>query len=187
MHTGYVPSGSVKHPNLGSAIAKEIGTPDHDLPSVVSIGRTIGAGFLGVDYEPFAVQNPGQMPVNVTQQVKTDRFSRRLGVLNKLEEPTSHSEAARRWSLTIDDCMRRRKTSSSVLKRRRRSISPTSPSLSKISTAAANLAKAVCSPVDWWNQVSRLWKSISVTGILTTTILSVSRPFLSNVTPVSQR
>jgi hypothetical protein len=85
MHTGYVPSGSVKHPNLGSAIAKEIGTPDHDLPSVVSIGRTIGAGFLGVDYEPFAVQNPGQMPVNVTQQVKTDRFSRRLGVLNKLE------------------------------------------------------------------------------------------------------
>jgi uncharacterized protein (DUF1501 family) len=52
---------------------------------VVSIGRTIGAGFLGVDYEPFAVQNPGQMPVNVTQQVQTDRFSRRLGVLNKLE------------------------------------------------------------------------------------------------------
>lgn len=85
MHTGYVPSGSVKHPSLGSAIAKEIGSPDHDLPSVVSIGRTIGAGFLGVDYEPFAVQNPGQMPVNVTQQVKTDRFSRRLGVLNKLE------------------------------------------------------------------------------------------------------
>lgn len=86
VHTGYVPSGSVKHPNLGSSIAKEIADPSQDLPSVVSIGRTVGAGFLGVDYEPFAVQNPGQMPVNVTQQVTTDRFSRRLGVLNQLEE-----------------------------------------------------------------------------------------------------
>jgi hypothetical protein len=85
VHTGYVPSGSVKHPSLGSAIAKEIGDPTHDLPSVVSIGRTVGAGFLGVDYEPFAVQNPGQMPVNVTQQVTSDRFSRRLGILNQLE------------------------------------------------------------------------------------------------------
>jgi len=85
VHTGYVPSGSVKHPSLGSAIAKEIGDPSHDLPSVVSIGRTVGAGFLGVDYEPFAVQTPGQIPVNVTQQVTTDRFARRLGVLNQLE------------------------------------------------------------------------------------------------------
>lgn len=85
VHTGYVPSGSVKHPSLGSAIAKEIGDAAHDLPSVVSIGRTIGAGFLGVDYEPFAVQNPGQIPVNVTQQVPTDRFTRRLGVLDQLE------------------------------------------------------------------------------------------------------
>ena len=86
MHTGYVPSGSVKHPSLGSAIAKEIGDPTHDLPAVVSVGRTVGAGFLGVDYEPFAVQNPGQIPQNVTAQVESGRFNRRLGVLNELEE-----------------------------------------------------------------------------------------------------
>ena len=86
MHTGYVPTGSVKHPSLGSAIAKEIGDPAHDLPAVVSVGRTVGAGFLGVDYEPFAVQNPGQIPQNVTSLTDSSRFNRRLGVLNELEQ-----------------------------------------------------------------------------------------------------
>lgn len=85
MHTGYVPSGSVKHPSFGSAIAKEIGDVAHDLPAVVSMGRTVGAGFLGVDYEPFAVQTPGQMPQNVTALVDSCRFNRRLGVLDELE------------------------------------------------------------------------------------------------------
>lgn len=85
MHTGYVPSGSVKHPSLGSAIAKEIGDSDLELPAVVSIGRTVGAGFLGVDYEPFAVQTPGQIPQNVTLQVDSSRFNKRLGVLDELE------------------------------------------------------------------------------------------------------
>lgn len=86
LHTGYVPSGSVKHPSFGSAIAKEIGDPTHDLPAVVSMGRTIGAGFLGVDYEPFAVQNPGQVPQNVTPLVESNRFNSRLAVLNELEQ-----------------------------------------------------------------------------------------------------
>lgn len=86
LHTGYVPSGSVKHPSFGSAIAKEIGDPTHDLPAVVSMGRTVGAGFLGVDYEPFAVQNPGQVPQNVTPLVESNRFNSRLAVLNELEQ-----------------------------------------------------------------------------------------------------
>lgn len=86
MHTGYAPSGSVKHPNLGSAIAKEIGDPAHDLPAVVSVGRTVGAGFLGVDYEPFAVQNPGLVPQNVAPLTDNSRFNRRLGILNELEQ-----------------------------------------------------------------------------------------------------
>ena len=96
MHTGYVPSGSVKHPSLGSAIAKEIGDPAHELPAVVSIGRTVGAGFLGVDYEPFAVQNPGQIPQNVTSQVDTGRFNKRLRVLDELE-----AEFAQRGGETV--------------------------------------------------------------------------------------
>ena len=57
MHTGYLPSGSVKHPGLGSEPGDPLWkTPDFDLPSVVSIGRPasgLHAGHLGINYEPF--------------------------------------------------------------------------------------------------------------------------------------
>ena len=86
MHTGYIPSGSVKHPSLAACIAKEIGDPESDLPAVVSVGRTQGAGFLGVDYEPFVVDRPGQLPQNVANAVTKPRYQRRLGLLDKLED-----------------------------------------------------------------------------------------------------
>jgi hypothetical protein len=85
MHTGYIPSGSVKHPSLAANIAKEIGDEAAELPHVVSVGQTVGAGFLGVDYDPFVVANPGQLPQNVESVVSTPRFNRRLGLLNRLE------------------------------------------------------------------------------------------------------
>jgi len=85
MHTGYIPSGSVKHPSLSANIAKEISDPKFDLPAVVSVGRTQGAGFLGVNYEPFNVDNPGNMPQNVATTVPTTRYRRRLGLLDRLE------------------------------------------------------------------------------------------------------
>ena len=93
LHTGYLPTGSVKHPSLGSNIAKELALADHDLPSVVSIGEAgrgqggigSGAGFLGVDYEPFHVGSAGQMPDNLGASVNGGRFQRRLGLLDKLE------------------------------------------------------------------------------------------------------
>jgi uncharacterized protein (DUF1501 family) len=85
LHTGYAPTGTVKHPSLGACVAKEISPLNQDLPSVVSVGPTIGSGFLGVDYEPFIVNNPGQLPQNVGSPVSTPRFERRLGLLNKLE------------------------------------------------------------------------------------------------------
>lgn len=85
MHTGYVPSGSVKHPSIGSCIAQQLADPDADLPSVVSIGNTLGAGFLGVDYEPFNVNQPGSLPQNLAANRAPDRFRRRMGLLGKLE------------------------------------------------------------------------------------------------------
>ena len=91
LHTGYAPSGSVKHPALGCSIAKEIADPDFDLPSVISIGanRALnfgqGAGFLGVDYEPFQVARAGQPPQNVTKTVNEERFQRRGSLLSELE------------------------------------------------------------------------------------------------------
>lgn len=84
MHTGYVPSGSVKHPSLGSCIAQQIGDPASELPSFVSIGPTMGAGFLGMDYEPFVVNRPGGLPENVAMPVSRERFSRRQGLMGQL-------------------------------------------------------------------------------------------------------
>jgi hypothetical protein len=92
LHTGYVPTGTVRHPSLGCAIAKEIAPPEHDLPTVVSIGGgrgpngSIGSGFLGVDYEPFLVPVAGQLPQDVAVPVGTARFERRLGLLGSLED-----------------------------------------------------------------------------------------------------
>ncbi|MCA8999974.1 MAG: DUF1501 domain-containing protein [Planctomycetaceae bacterium] len=94
MHTGYIPSGSVKHPAFGSCVAQQLADPEAELPSVVSIGRTQGAGFLGVDYEPFVVDNPGQMPANLSTQRTDARFARRLGLLGQLEEEFGKRGAA---------------------------------------------------------------------------------------------
>src|SRR5262245_4617600 len=105
MHTGYIPTGTVRHPSLGCAIAKEIAPPEHDLPTVVSVGGgrgpngSIGSGFLGVGYEPFVVQNPGQLPQDVAVPVATGRFERRLGLLNNLEDDF----AARGGEVSVSD------------------------------------------------------------------------------------
>ncbi len=87
LHTGHVPLGALKYPTLGSSLAKELADPLNDLPACVSVGRTrIGAGFLGVEFDPFIVQNPGSLPSNVSNIVTGKRLNRRLGLMNKLEK-----------------------------------------------------------------------------------------------------
>jgi hypothetical protein len=91
MHTGYLPVGGIKHPNLGSIVAAEIGPKDFDLPSFVSVGnRTapVGSGFLGMSVAPFGVADPTRMPSNVELPagVSTGRYDRRLELLDSLEE-----------------------------------------------------------------------------------------------------
>jgi hypothetical protein len=76
----------VRHPSLGANLAKQLADLTRDLPAVVSVGQTVGSGFLGVDYEPFVVDNPGQLPRNIETPVATPRYSRRLGLLDKLED-----------------------------------------------------------------------------------------------------
>jgi hypothetical protein len=75
----------VKHPSFAANVAKELRPEDFDLPSVVSVGPTQGAGFLGVDYEPFVVQNPGQLPQNVASPVGDRRLNQRLDLFDRLE------------------------------------------------------------------------------------------------------
>lgn len=102
MHTGYIPAGSVKHPSLGACIAKELAAAERELPAVVTIGDRglggVGAGFLGVDFEPFQINGPsvGNIPDNVAPMVAEKRFTRRLGLLDRLE-----SEFAARGGETV--------------------------------------------------------------------------------------
>jgi hypothetical protein len=91
LHTGYIPTGGVKHPSMGAVVASELGPKEFDLPHFVSIGNrlaTIGSGFLGMHVAPFVVANATQMPNNATlpQGVGTSRFARRLGLLGDLEQ-----------------------------------------------------------------------------------------------------
>ncbi len=56
--TGYTPVGAIQFPAIGSLVANELGDPDADLPSFVSIGGRegqIGGGFLGPRFSPLVV------------------------------------------------------------------------------------------------------------------------------------
>jgi uncharacterized protein (DUF1501 family) len=100
MHTGYVPAGGVRHPTLGSIVAKEIGPRDFDLPHFVSVGGRfgIGSGFLGASVAPFVVGNPNQMPANAQRStgISQDRFDRRLNLMNDLEQDFAEAGGAAR-------------------------------------------------------------------------------------------
>jgi len=86
LHTGYIPTATIKHPHIGCSAAMELGDERFDLPHIVSIGGpTAGAGFLGAAYEPFVIQNPQRPPANALPRVPADRFTRRLGLLGRLE------------------------------------------------------------------------------------------------------
>ena len=70
LHTGQLPSEAVAYPALGSLFAKQLGDPDHDLPSYITIsqngfgglGGDIGAGFLGPQFAPMAVSGISDDP-----------------------------------------------------------------------------------------------------------------------------
>jgi hypothetical protein len=70
MHTSYTPNPAVAFPSLGSVAAHEIpklsGYHDISLPNYIAVGGNAdGPGFLGMNYAPFSVQNPGQPPENI--------------------------------------------------------------------------------------------------------------------------
>jgi len=88
MHTGYVPTASVRHPTWGSVVTHEIADSENDLPGFVRIGKagrgTTGSGFLGVRYDPFVMQQASRTPENTDVLDGTARFQRRLRLMNNL-------------------------------------------------------------------------------------------------------
>ena len=92
LHTGYSPNPTVAHPSLGAYVNEEMGAKNSDLPNFVSIsGPSIGAGFLGVQYAPFVLNDPQTMPSNVafSRNMNQDRFGSRLGALEMMEQQFS--------------------------------------------------------------------------------------------------
>lgn len=88
MQTGYLPTASVKYPTLGAHAAQQLGDPTAELPDFVSIGRrrgNLGGGFLGVEYDPFAISNPEKTPDNTQLTTSQSRYRRRLGLLDELQ------------------------------------------------------------------------------------------------------
>ena len=63
LHTGYLPTASVKYPAFGSIAAKELEQANFDLPSFVRIGNVqngSSGGLLGSHFDPFVMPVAGK-------------------------------------------------------------------------------------------------------------------------------
>lgn len=87
LHTGYVPSGTVRHPDMGALICQQKADAAFELPSYVAInGATPGAGILGVSLAPFTVGDPTRPVDNLDYAAGVDRrrFAQRRELLEAL-------------------------------------------------------------------------------------------------------
>lgn len=59
MHTGFRQGsgGGIVHPALGAMVAAELGKPEFELPNYVSVGNSVGPGYLGPKYAPLVVND----------------------------------------------------------------------------------------------------------------------------------
>jgi hypothetical protein len=87
MHTGYVPSGTIQHPDFGSLICQQKADEDFDLPSYINLGGPApGSGILGAAYAPFTIADARKQPANIhyAKDVDAGRFDRRRKLLGDL-------------------------------------------------------------------------------------------------------
>ncbi len=84
MRTGYLPTGPIQYPTMGSYLSKELGAEDAPLPNFVSIApyrvfnaAAFGPGFLGPQYAPLLVaDNNNPFVQNVNGQNNYERTLR---------------------------------------------------------------------------------------------------------------
>src|SRR5262245_28990643 len=105
MHTSYTPNPALAFPSIGSVAAHEIpklaGYREISLPSYISVGGGAGTpGFLGMNFAPFNVQNPGTPPENIRPPSSVasgneveDRIRRRQRLFYALEEQFTNGRA----------------------------------------------------------------------------------------------
>jgi hypothetical protein len=84
MHTGYVPNPSIEHPSYGSVLSHQLRRELLDIPQFISVGGgSMGAGFLGAKYNPFAVNSDGRIR-NLDMKID-QRFYQRAYALDAIE------------------------------------------------------------------------------------------------------
>jgi len=84
MHTGYVPSPSMEHPSYGSVLSHQLKRDDIEIPQFVTVGGgSMGAGFLGAQYNPFSVNSDGRIR-NLDMKVD-ERLIQRAAALDLIE------------------------------------------------------------------------------------------------------
>jgi hypothetical protein len=105
MHTSYTPNPAIQFPSIGAVASQQIprlaNYQDISLPNYISIGGPAdGPGFLGMNYAPFAIQNPGTPPQNITPpatlgsgELAVDRMQRRRRLFTELEDQFLFSQA----------------------------------------------------------------------------------------------
>jgi hypothetical protein len=89
MHTARPPSVVTNYPSLGAVVSHELTPKELALPGFISIGRPAdGPGFLGMNYAPFTVQNPGQPPTNIRPPADVEelRVHRRQQLFHAVED-----------------------------------------------------------------------------------------------------
>jgi len=104
MHTGYPPTPAIVHPGWGSICAYELGDrlSGLDLPPCVAINEPgVGAGFLGMSYAPFVVQNPSGRIADFDPPAELSPL-RRERRLQMLAETENAFLARRKSQLALD-------------------------------------------------------------------------------------
>ena len=89
MHTARAPSVVDNYPSLGAVACHELNSKDLALPGFISISRpSEGPGFLGMNFAPFTIQNPGQPPENIRTPNGVDdlRIRRRQQLFYAVED-----------------------------------------------------------------------------------------------------
>ena len=119
MHTGYVPNPSIDHPSYGAVVAHELmgQRPELEIPPFVSVGgSSVGPGFLGMAWAPFAVNSNGQIR-DLQMGLNERRLSQRMAALDLIEQgfvrsdrgtaAEDHQKVLRKtWNLMTSEQMR---------------------------------------------------------------------------------
>lgn len=106
MHTSYTPNPAIAFPSIGAVASQQVprlaNYQDISLPNYISIGGPAdGPGFLGMNYAPFTIQNPGTPPENIAPPASlgqagpalADRIQRRRRLFIELEDQFMFSQA----------------------------------------------------------------------------------------------